>query len=375
MVHYRYPSGRRVQRKNRRHLLLTAALVAISLSPATFYANFQARLASPPVEATAEAASPAPVQNPPKVAPTGGEAWTFTDPKLTLKREALDFAHNAPLATTFSPPSPPRIVASVAPPQPATAPDIAQPSQPSPEPKVAQLAQPIPLPVPRPAEFRIARAPETARPEPQKVASAAIAPAPVRSAPQQPPVPTNNPSFFEKLFGIKPATPPESALSYAALDNGTGSIAPGTNYNPAPVAGNGTAVYDIAAKVVILPNGERLEAHSGLGDKLDDPRFVHVRMRGPTPPGTYVLSEREALFHGVRALRLTPVGGNAAIYGRDGILAHTYMLGPNGDSNGCVSFRDYNRFLQAYLRGEVKRLVVVAGRGQDALPRMASTRG
>ena len=71
--------------------------------------------------------------------------------------------------------------------------------------------------------------------------------------------------------------------------------------------------------------------------------------------------ERERLFHGVRAIRLNPVGGSAAIHGRDGLLAHTYMLGPNGDSNGCVSLRDYDRFLQAYLRGEVRRLVVVAG--------------
>jgi hypothetical protein len=36
------------------------------------------------------------------------------------------------------------------------------------------------------------------------------------------------------------------------------------------------------------------------------------------------------------------------------------MLGSKGDSNGCVSFRDYGAFLQAYKRGEVRRLVVVA---------------
>jgi hypothetical protein len=47
------------------------------------------------------------------------------------------------------------------------------------------------------------------------------------------------------------------------------------------------------------------------------------------------------------------------MFGRDGILAHTYMLGPNGDSNGCVSFKDYERFLRAFLNGEVKRLIVV----------------
>jgi hypothetical protein len=47
------------------------------------------------------------------------------------------------------------------------------------------------------------------------------------------------------------------------------------------------------------------------------------------------------------------------MYGRDGMLAHTYMLGPNGQSNGCVSFKNYDKFLQAFLRGEVDRLVVV----------------
>jgi hypothetical protein len=35
------------------------------------------------------------------------------------------------------------------------------------------------------------------------------------------------------------------------------------------------------------------------------------------------------------------------------------MLGPNGDSNGCVSIRDYERFLKAYSDGEITRLVVV----------------
>jgi hypothetical protein len=58
-------------------------------------------------------------------------------------------------------------------------------------------------------------------------------------------------------------------------------------------------------------------------------------------------------------LRLKPVGGGD-VYGRTGLLANTYMLGPNGDSNGCVSFRNYNAFLQAFQNGEVKRLVVVA---------------
>jgi hypothetical protein len=83
-------------------------------------------------------------------------------------------------------------------------------------------------------------------------------------------------------------------------------------------------------------------------------------MRGATPPHVYDLTEREQLFHGVEALRLTPVGGSGAIHGRVGLLAHHYLLGPGGDSNGCLSVKDYDRFLQAYRRGEIRRLVVVA---------------
>jgi len=119
-----------------------------------------------------------------------------------------------------------------------------------------------------------------------------------------------------------------------------------------------TAIYDITAHTVYLPNGQRLEAHSGLGSRMDNPRYVNLKMHGPTPPNVYELKLRESSFHGVRALRLNPIDENR-MYGRDGILAHTYMLGPNGQSNGCVSFSDYEAFLNAYLRGEVDRLVVV----------------
>lgn len=121
---------------------------------------------------------------------------------------------------------------------------------------------------------------------------------------------------------------------------------------------NHTAIYDIAAHTVYLPSGRRLEAHSGLGRFLDDPRFITQKARGPTPPNVYRLTLREQLFHGVRAIRLNPEDDHK-MYGRDGILAHTYMLGPTGQSFGCVSFRNYPEFLNAFLRGEVDRLVVV----------------
>jgi hypothetical protein len=118
------------------------------------------------------------------------------------------------------------------------------------------------------------------------------------------------------------------------------------------------AIYDIAAHTVYMPNGDRLEAHSGLGERLDNPRYVNVRMKGPTPPNVYKLSMRERIFHGVRAIRLTPID-ESKMFGRDGMLAHTYMLRNRGHSNGCVVFSNYPAFLAAFQRGEVDRLVVV----------------
>jgi hypothetical protein len=143
-------------------------------------------------------------------------------------------------------------------------------------------------------------------------------------------------------LSVEPLNPPEASMSLRL-----------------PLASDGhTAIYDIAARTVYLPDGQRLEAHSGLGNHLDDPRFIKTKMRGPTPPNIYNLTLRDRLFHGVRAIRLVPVD-DGRMFGRDGILAHTYMLGPSGQSNGCVSFRNYPAFLDAFLKGKVNRLVVV----------------
>jgi hypothetical protein len=121
---------------------------------------------------------------------------------------------------------------------------------------------------------------------------------------------------------------------------------------------NLTAVYDISAHAVYLPNGLSLEAHSGIGSLRDDPEHVSVPNTGATPPASYELKPRERLFHGVQALRMIPTEGSTT-NGRSGLLTHSYMLGPNGDSNGCVSIKNYDRFLKAFNDGEVNRLVVV----------------
>ena len=170
-------------------------------------------------------------------------------------------------------------------------------------------------------------------------------------------------TMIEKLWGKQPST--NSLLSYASADASvTGSIIETRSQNPmlggAPPYDRQTAVYDIDAKMVYLPDGTRLEAHSGLGSRMDDVRSAHIRMQGVTPPHIYELKPREALFHGVPALRLTPIGGEDKIFGRDGLLAHTYMLGGTGQSNGCVSFRDYYAFLDAYRNKGIRRLAVLA---------------
>ena len=164
----------------------------------------------------------------------------------------------------------------------------------------------------------------------------------------------NKPTIFERLFG-KPA--PTPTLAYAAAEDGGLGEVQGVG---AGRYDRFTAVYDISAHTVYMPDGTALEAHSGRGDRIDDPRYVDEKMRGATPPDVYDLVLREELFHGVQAIRLIPVD-ERKVLGRSGLLAHTYMLGPNGDSFGCVSFKDYNAFLQAYLNHRIKRLVVVAG--------------
>jgi hypothetical protein len=161
--------------------------------------------------------------------------------------------------------------------------------------------------------------------------------------------------------GAAPAGAPAAprSVAHASLNNDV--RAPKVrqaSLSSSPDGQSRTAIYDISAKVVYLPSGRTLEAHSGLGSYMDDPRYVHVKREGPTPPNTYRMALRENLFHGVRAIRLIPVGGGD-MFGREGILAHHYLLGPNGQSNGCVSFADYPAFLNAYLNGEIDRLVVV----------------
>jgi hypothetical protein len=239
-------------------------------------------------------------------------------------------------------------------------------------------AIPQPQDVPLPPKRDVAGVDEAAPPPPARRAELASTAQPDRRSPQsddktaRSTAPADDRGIFEKLFGL--GRPSGGAVAYAAPESRAAGGARVASLaatdrasgfsifaRSAPPAGydKWTAVYDISARTVYLPDGTRLEAHSGLGDRLDDPRYVSERARGATPPHLYELALREDLFHGVQALRLTPVG-DGDLFGRAGLLAHPYMLGPNGDSNGCVSVKDYDAFLRAYQQGQVKRLAVVA---------------
>ena len=176
------------------------------------------------------------------------------------------------------------------------------------------------------------------------------------------PVPAAQPSdrtLLQKLSDLLPAR-----LALASLPPNGGLFSTGPDL-AALGYDNLTAVYDISARTVYMPNGTRLEAHSGMGALMDDPRYVGERDVGPTPPNVYDLKPRERPFHGVKALRMIPQDESATL-GRDGLLTHSYLLGPNGDSNGCVSFKNYDKFLTAFQNGEVKRLVVVISLSEAA---------
>jgi hypothetical protein len=159
-------------------------------------------------------------------------------------------------------------------------------------------------------------------------------------------------TFLQKLSDFLPGR-----LTLASLTPGDGLFRSRPDLQALGYDGQ-TAVYDISAHKVYLPNGLTLEAHSGLGMLKDNPETVQARNAGATPPAIYDLRPREKLFHGVRALRMIPADGSDML-GRAGLLVHSFMLGPDGDSNGCVSIRDYVRFRKAYDDGEINRLVVV----------------
>ena len=144
------------------------------------------------------------------------------------------------------------------------------------------------------------------------------------------PEPTQNEITSSKVGQAAPQTSAMTRQDVGSISER--HVAPKFTHNQSTALSNlntRTAIYDITARTVYLPNGLKLEAHSGFGDMLDDPRYVGIKDRGPTPPNVYDLTLRERLFHGIPVIRLNPVGdGN--MFNRNGILIHPYMLSANG---------------------------------------------
>ena len=65
-----------------------------------------------------------------------------------------------------------------------------------------------------------------------------------------------------------------------AADSSASTEQPGKDSDPPADDDSRTAIYDIAARAVYMPSGRKLEAHSGIGSLMDNPRHVRVRMRG-----------------------------------------------------------------------------------------------
>jgi hypothetical protein len=210
------------------------------------------------------------------------------------------------------------------------------------------LAAPMPPPRPDGIERQDVARQDIGRPGAVRVTPLVVEPQMASLPPQPKP---GELGIFDKLF----ADPDRAAKAVLAA-------------NP------NTVLYDIAKRVVYLPDGDRLEAHSGFGKFMDDTESVHLKDVGVTPPNVYAVSFREKPFHGVRALRMKPVG-NGNMYGRDGILAHSYLLGDGGASNGCISVRDYDKFLRAYEDGKFNQIIVVRNANEPVPSQVASAQG
>ncbi|WP_139044075.1 DUF2778 domain-containing protein [Allomesorhizobium alhagi] len=209
-----------------------------------------------------------------------------------------------------------------------------------------------PVPQPRPPYERAGEpAPETRKPEVRRTQEPAAPTAVEREKPQP-----------RRQAYARPSEPAESGSRGGGIGKSLRSLFGGG----ARTRGN-VAVYDISAAKVYMPDGTVLEAHSGIGKMADNPRYAHVKMSGPTPPHTYNLKMREKRFHGVEAIRMLPVDGKNK-HGRDGFLTHSYLLrGGRAESHGCVAFKNYDRFLNAFKQGKIKQLVVVPSGGRATM--------
>ena len=134
---------------------------------------------------------------------------------------------------------------------------------------------------------------------------------------------TEKTSFFEKLFG----KPKPVALAYAAPDDA------GLVGNIAGRYDQWTAVYDISAHKVYLPDGSVLPFRPRQRARRSG--VTPTNVQGSTPVNVYDLKPRETLLHGVEAIRLDPSGRVPRARPQRLFGPHLHAW-PQWDSFGCV---------------------------------------
>ncbi len=155
----------------------------------------------------------------------------------------------------------------------------------------------------------------------------------------------------------KPAK--RTLLAYAKPD-----VSMDEDEDDAPIArplfgrSKGVAVYDISAGVVYMPNGEKLEAHSGNRRHARQPEICACADEGPDA-ARHLQGHHARIPLPRRGSRAPDPVDGIAPHGRVGLLAHSYLLRKRGDSHGCVAFANYPKFLAAFKRGEIKQMVIV----------------
>lgn len=174
------------------------------------------------------------------------------------------------------------------------------------------------------------------------------------------PLPTKRPKTVPRSqdVALSYAPAPEAQDDDGGLFGGLNKVFSKNGKVTMPGRNSKVAVYEISTATVHMPDGTKLEAHSGMGKMKDNPKYVYKKNRGPTPPNIYTLRMRERRFHGVEAIRMLPQDV-AAMRGRDGMLTHTALVRGTNGSHGCVAFKNYNKFLNAFKAGKVTKMIVV----------------
>ena len=221
---------------------------------------------------------------------------------------------------------------------------------------ISQSVTNAPVPPRRPAELRLSAiqtAPQAALRRPVAAnTTSAVAPAV-----------SDNRSLIEKMFDQRPASGPQAsgpALAYAVPEGGVTGIARSVISGGQSGYNRRTAIYDISAHTVYLPNGAT--AGGAFGSRRRDRTIRASCMKecaGRRHQMFTSLLRANSFFMGFKRCVSNP-SARAIFSDAPDFWRILICSCANGASNGCVSFKNYDAFLQAYQNGEIKHLAVVA---------------